>query len=63
MPKLRLPSPPYKPDPQTAQIQASIELVIIDSSSMKHFITKAAQKYIDIIDQLITQKLGSAEGT
>lgn len=40
-----------------ACLEQDIELVIIDSSQIKHFKPRRAQKYIDIIDSIITLKL------
>lgn len=44
-----------------ACLENGIELVIIDTSTMKHFKPKGAKKYLDIIYNIINQKHG-AEG-
>lgn len=45
-----------------ACLEKKIELVIIDTSGQKYFKEKTSQKYLDIIEQIINQKLEQGKG-
>lgn len=46
-----------------ACLERKIELVIIDTSGQKYFKEKTSQKYLEIIKQIINQKIGSRDRT